>query len=125
MQPSAFDTKGLDLTKLTDEEIEEIAAAESEASTQTTSLAKAASCGIVYEQLPDDYKMELLDTKHPNDKTQDFIKMIGPYRYHKNGPAMRFEWFPKMNDQRIDPVYITEMAWWYDEFYDESEDEDE
>ena len=58
-------------------------------------------------------------------KTPDLVKMIGPYRYHKNGPAIRFEWFPKMNDQRIDPVYITEMAWWYDEFYDESEEENE
>lgn len=53
-------------------------------------------------------------------KTPDLVKMIGPYRYHNNGPAMRFEWFPKMDDPRINPIYITEMSWWYDEFYDES-----
>jgi len=76
LKPTAFDTKDIDLSKLTDEEIEQLANAESEASTQTTTLARAASCGIVYEQLPDDYKMELLDTKHPNDKTQDFIKWL-------------------------------------------------
>lgn len=55
----------------------------------------------------------------------DLMKMIGPYRYSKNGPVTRFEWFPKMGDMRIDPVYITEMAWWYDEFYDESNEETE
>ena len=58
-------------------------------------------------------------------KTPDLMKIIGPYRYHKNGPEMRFEWFPRINDQRIDPVYITEMAWWYDEFYEESGEENE
>ena len=56
-------------------------------------------------------------------KTQDLVKMIGPYRYHKNGPAMRFEWFPEMDDPRINPIYITEMSWWYDEFYDEKEED--
>lgn len=57
-------------------------------------------------------------------KTQDLVKMIGPYRYHKNGPAMRFEWFPEMDDPRINPIYITDMAWWYDPVYDESAEED-
>lgn len=53
-------------------------------------------------------------------KTPDLVKMIGPYRYHKNGPAMRFEWFPKKNDPRINPIYITEMEWWYNELYDQT-----
>ena len=58
-------------------------------------------------------------------KTPDLVKMIGPYRYHKNGPAMRFEWFPGMNDKRVGPEHIAELAWWYDESYDETGDGDE
>ena len=58
-------------------------------------------------------------------KTPDFVKMIGPYRHHRNGPATRFGWYPSLGDPRIDPVYVTEMAWWYDEFHDESGDEEE
>lgn len=77
LQPGAFDKLAAgDLDKLTDEEIEKLAEAEAQGGEKTTTLARAASCGIVYEQLPDDYKMELLDTKHPNDKTQDFIKWL-------------------------------------------------
>lgn len=53
-------------------------------------------------------------------KISDLAMMIGPYRYHKNGPATRFEWYPKLDDTRINPVYITEMAWWYDESKDET-----
>lgn len=34
------------------------------------------SAGILYEAMPDDYRMELLDTKHPNDKIEDFIKWL-------------------------------------------------
>lgn len=55
----------------------------------------------------------------------DFVKMIGPYRYHKHGPACRFEWFPRLNDPRIGDKNIVELRWWYDGFYDDSEDEDE
>ena len=52
--------------------------------------------------------------------TADLVKMIGPYRYYKHGPACRFEWFPKMDDKRILPCYITERRWWYDESEDEN-----
>lgn len=65
--------------------------------------------------------------KVPTDrfKTVDLVKMIGPHRYHRHGPVMRFEWFPKLTDPRIDPKYITELAWWYDNYYDETENGDE
>jgi hypothetical protein len=69
--PSAFSTEQ-DLSKLSDEEIRQLADAEGEI-LQTMSFSRAQSCGIIYEQLPDGYKMELLDTKHPNDRTQDFV----------------------------------------------------
>ena len=32
--------------------------------------------------------------------------------------------FPEMDDPRINPIYITEMSWWYDSMYDESAEED-
>lgn len=56
--------------------------------------------------------------------TADFVKMIGPHRYHKNGPVFQFEWFPSLNDPRIDAKHIDELMWWYDASYDASEDED-
>lgn len=31
---------------------------------------------MIYEQIPDDYKMELLDTKHPNQNMPEFIKWL-------------------------------------------------
>lgn len=55
-------------------------------------------------------------------RTQDLVKMIGPYRYHKNGPAMRFEWFPRVTDKRISPCHISELRWWYDGTNDETEE---
>lgn len=60
--------------------------------------------------------------KVPTDefKTPDLVKMIGPYRHHKHGPATRFEWFPRPDDPRIHESYITELAWWYDESEDET-----
>lgn len=54
--------------------------------------------------------------------TPDFVKMIGPYRYHKHGPACRFAWYPRVSDPRVDPKYITELEWWYDPSEDETED---
>ena len=54
-------------------------------------------------------------------KTPDFVKMIGPYRYHKHGPACRFAWFPRADDERISARHITELRWWYDECEDETE----
>lgn len=55
-------------------------------------------------------------------KTPDLVKMIGPYRYHKNGPVCRFEWFPRRDDRRIAPCHIVQLEWWYDESYDETKE---
>lgn len=51
--------------------------------------------------------------------TKDIVRMVGPYRYHKHGPACRFEWFPRVTDPRVGSANITELEWWYDPFYDE------
>jgi hypothetical protein len=61
---------------MTAEEIEKAVAEETQSQEQVISFNRAASCGIVYEALPDDYKMELLNTNHPNEKVQEFIKWL-------------------------------------------------
>ena len=61
---------------MTDAEIEQAVKEESSIQEQTISFEKARSAGIIYEAMPDDYKMELLDTKHPNDKMEDFVKWL-------------------------------------------------
>lgn len=72
--PSTFDD-GTDFSEMTDEQIEEAAKQEAN-DEQVISFSRASSCGIVYEQLPDDYKMEILDQKHPNQNMQEFIEWI-------------------------------------------------
>lgn len=56
---------------------------------------------------------------------EDFVKMIGPYRYCKDGPVCRFTWFPESGDPRLTAENITELEWWYDEFYDEGDEGEE
>ena len=73
--PSAFDSD-TDFSQMTDEEIEQAAKLESETQEEVISFDKAASCGILYQQMPEDWKMEILDTKHVNPNTQDFIKWL-------------------------------------------------
>ena len=73
--PSAFD-EDTDFSKMTDEQIEEAAKQESHQEERVISFQKALSAGIIYEAMPEDYKMELLDTKHPNQNTQEFVKWL-------------------------------------------------
>lgn len=73
--PSAFD-KDTDFSQMTDEQIEEAAKDESKQEETVVSFQRAMSAGIIYEAMPDDYKMELLDTKHPNQNMPDFIKWL-------------------------------------------------
>lgn len=73
--PSAFD-EDTDFSDMTDEEIEEAVKQEANIKEQVITFQKAMSAGILYEAMPDNYRMELLDTKHPNDKIEDFIKWL-------------------------------------------------
>lgn len=73
--PSAFD-EDTDFSQMTDEQIEEAAKQESHQEERVISFQKALSAGIIYEAMPEDYKMELLDTKHPNQNTQEFVKWL-------------------------------------------------
>ena len=73
--PSAFDTD-TDFSDMTDEEIEEAAKQEQQSSVQTMTLDKVVAAGAVYQVMPEGYKMELLDTKHPNQNMPSFIKWL-------------------------------------------------
>lgn len=73
--PSAFGP-GADIGAMTDAEIEALAAEEAQPAEQIVSLHHARSAGVVVENLPPGYKPELVDTKHPNDRLQDFVRWL-------------------------------------------------
>lgn len=73
--PSAFD-QDVDLSGLSDEEIEKIVKEESDAQTQTVSLDRIKAAGVIYQVVPESYKMELLDTKHPNINSIEFTRWL-------------------------------------------------
>lgn len=73
--PSAFDAD-TDFSSMSEEEIEEAVKNEVNNSEQVISFQKARCAGIIYEQMPDNYKMELLSPNHPNDNVIDFVKWL-------------------------------------------------
>ena len=60
---------------MSDAEIESAAKAEAQ-DEKIVRFNKAESCGIVFEQLPEDWKMEMLSTPHPNEKIVDYVKWL-------------------------------------------------
>ena len=79
--PSPFTTgenedEDLDFTNMTDDQIEEVAKQVAEEEEKTYSLDKINAAGVVYEQLPDGYKLDLLDTKHPNQNAIEFVRWL-------------------------------------------------
>lgn len=73
--PSAFDAN-TDFESMTDDEIREAVRNEQAANTQTMSLDRVIAAGCIYQVMPENYKMELLDTKHPNSNTPEFIRWL-------------------------------------------------
>lgn len=75
--PSAFasggDGSATDFSGMTDAEIEEAMKAAAEEETQTVTMTAARSAGILYEQMPDGYKMELLQANSPNMDVPQFV----------------------------------------------------
>lgn len=49
---------------MTDEQIEEAVRMEQSSQEQTITLDKVKSAGVIYQVLPENFRMELLDTKH-------------------------------------------------------------
>lgn len=74
-KPSAFDTEA-DIDSMTDEEVEEAIRQEQQSNVQTMTLDRVRAAGAIYQVMPEKYRMELLDTKHPNANMPDFIKWL-------------------------------------------------
>lgn len=73
--PSAFDTN-TDFEGMTDEEIEAAVKEEADTKPVTMTLDKVKAAGVIYQVLPENFKMELLDTKHPNQAVPEFINFL-------------------------------------------------
>ena len=74
--PTAFDSD-TDFSDMTDEEIEQVAKDVEDTTDETTvSLDQIKAAGVIYQQLPDGYKLDLLDTKHPNPNSIEFVKWL-------------------------------------------------
>lgn len=74
--PSPFED-GQDFSGMTDDEVEEAARQYAQASAErTVTLDRAAAAGAIYQVMPENYRMELLDTKHPNQNTPAFIDWL-------------------------------------------------
>lgn len=78
--PSPFSTgeedEDVDFSNMTDEQVEEVAKQVQEEKEQTYSLDKINAAGVIYQQLPDGYKLDLLDTKHPNQNAIEFVRWL-------------------------------------------------
>lgn len=61
---------------MSDEEVEAIVKAAQDTNVKTMTLDKVNAAGAIYQVMPENYKMEILDTKHPNANMPDFIKWL-------------------------------------------------
>ena len=61
---------------MTDDQIEEAVKMEQTAQEQTITLDKMRSAGVIYQVLPENFRLELLDTKHPNQSMPEFIRFL-------------------------------------------------
>lgn len=103
--PSVFD-KDTDFSKMTDEEIEEAVKQENASQVQTMTLERVNAAGCIYQVMPENYKMELLDTKHPNNNMPDFINWLATKSAAPFGLSEQFATFmPKGADFRANQLF--------------------
>ena len=103
--PSAFEN-GTDFENMTDEEIEEASNEEAENQVQTVSLERVNAAGCIYQVMPEDYKMELLDTKHPNQNMPSFINWLATKSAAPFGLSEQFATFmPRGSDFRANQLF--------------------
>ena len=76
--PSAFDDS-VDFSSMTDEEIEEAAKAEIDVQEKTVTLDRVNAAGVIYQVMPEGYQMQLLDTKHPNINSSEFVRWLASF----------------------------------------------
>lgn len=103
--PSAFDN-GTDFENMTDEEIEAASKAEAGEQVQTMSLERVNAAGCIYQVMPENYKMELLDTKHPNTNMPSFINWLATKAAAPFGLSEQFATFmPRGADFRANQLF--------------------
>lgn len=77
--PSAFD-EDTDFSNMSDEQIEQAVKAEmEEVPNKTVTLDRIKAAGCIYQVLPEGYKFDLLDTKHPNTNSAEWVKWLAAY----------------------------------------------
>lgn len=103
--PSPFED-GTDFSTMTDEEIDEAVGAEINSNVQTMALDRVNAAGCIYQVMPENYKMELLDTKHPNQNMPDFINWLATKSAAPFGLSREFATFmPTGADFRANQLY--------------------
>ena len=103
--PSAFDSD-TDFSSMTDEQIEEASKEESDNQVQTMTLDRVNAAGCIYQVMPENYKMELLDTKHPNTNMPSFINWLATKSAAPFGLSEQFATFmPKGADFRANQLF--------------------
>ena len=103
--PSAFDADA-DFSGMTDEEIEAAAKEESESGAQVMTLDRVNAAGCIYQVMPENYKMELLDTKHPNQTMPEFINWLAGKSAAPFGLSRQFATFaPTAGDFRANQLF--------------------
>lgn len=90
--PSAFED-GADFENMTDEEIEAAAKAEADSEVRTMALERVNAAGCIYQVMPENYRMELLDTKHPNQNMPEFINWLATKSAAPFGLSRQFATF--------------------------------
>lgn len=77
--PSPFDDD-TDFSNMTDEQIEQAVETQTkEVKEKQVTLDRIKAAGCIYQVLPQGYKFELLDTKHPNQNSADWVKWLAAY----------------------------------------------
>ena len=103
--PSTFD-ETTDFENMTDEEIEKASKEEVDNQVQTVALERVNAAGCIYQVMPENYKMELLDTKHPNQNMPAFINWLATKSAAPFGLSEQFATFmPKGADFRANQLF--------------------
>ena len=76
--PSAFDDS-VDFSSMTDKEIEEAAKAEIDIQEKTVTLDRINAAGVIYQVMPEGSRMELLETRHPNINSAEFVRWLASF----------------------------------------------
>jgi len=91
---------------MTDEEIEAATNDEIKGQVQTMALDRVNAAGCIYQVMPENYKLELLDTKHPNQTMPQFINWLATKSAAPFGLSEEFATFqPRGADFRANQLF--------------------